>query len=65
MFGEIADIIIEGSSLAGLTGINVPVGLINGLPVGMQLVANHFKEQTILNVAYAYEQTNDWKANTL
>lgn len=61
MFGEIADIIIEGSSLAGLTGINVPVGLLGGLPVGMQLVANHFKEQTILNVAYAYEQSINWR----
>lgn len=65
MFGEIADIIIEGSSLAGLTGINVPVGLLSGLPVGMQLVANHFAEQTILNAAYTYEQTLDWKENIL
>lgn len=61
MFGEIADILIEGSSLAGLTGINMPVGLLSGLPVGMQLVANHFQEQTILNLSYAYEQAIDWK----
>lgn len=65
MFGEIADIIIEGSSLAGLTGINVPVGLLGGLPVGMQLVANHFEEQTILNAAYTYEQAVNWKENIL
>lgn len=65
MFGEIADILIEGSSLAGLTGINVPVGLLGGLPVGMQLVANHFEEQIILNAAFAYEQSIDWKTNIL
>lgn len=65
MFGELADLLIEGSSLAGLTGVNVPVGLLKGLPVGMQLMANHFAEQTILNLAYAYEQSTNWKGNTL
>jgi Asp-tRNA(Asn)/Glu-tRNA(Gln) amidotransferase A subunit family amidase len=65
MFGEIADVLIEGSSLTGHTGVNVPVGTIAGLPVGMQLVANHFQEQTILNIAYAYEQAVNWKDNQL
>jgi aspartyl-tRNA(Asn)/glutamyl-tRNA(Gln) amidotransferase subunit A len=65
MFGEIADVLIEGSSLVGLTGVNVPVGLLNGLPVGMQLVANHFEEQKILNLAYAYENLVNWKENTV
>lgn len=63
MFGELADLLIEGSSLAGLTGINVPVGLISGLPVGMQVIGNHFAEQTVLNVAYAYEQSTNWQEN--
>lgn len=62
MFGEIADVLIEGSSLTGHTGVNIPVGLIKGLPVGTQLIANHFCEQTILNLAYAYEQATNWKA---
>jgi len=61
MFGELSDLLIEGSSLAGLTGINVPVGLLAGLPVGMQLIGNHFEEQKVLNAAYAYEQSIDWK----
>ena len=65
MFGEIADVLIEGSSLTGHTGVNVPVGQIAGLPVGMQLIANHFCEQTILNLAYAYEQSTNWKENKL
>lgn len=64
MFGEISDLLIEGSSLAGLTGVNVPVGLLSGLPVGMQLIGNHFEEQLILNTAYAYEQSTSWKENT-
>lgn len=64
MFGELSDLLIEGSSLAGITGVNVPVGLLSGLPVGMQLMANHFEEQTVLNCAYAYEQSTSWKEHT-
>lgn len=63
MFGELSDLLLEGSSLAGLTGVNVPVGLLAGLPVGMQLIANHFEEQTLFNLAYAYEQSTSWKEN--
>lgn len=63
MFGELTDLLIEGSSLAGLTAVNVPVGLLSGLPVGMQIIGNHFEEQTILNVAYAYEQSTTWQEN--
>lgn len=65
MFGEIADLLIEGSSLAGLTGINIPVGLLAGLPVGMQLIGRQFAEQLVLNTAFAYEQATSWKENTL
>lgn len=64
MFGELSDILIEGSSLAGITGVNVPVGMLSGLPVGMQLMADHFEEQAVLNCAYAYEQSTSWKENT-
>lgn len=64
MFGELADLLIEGSSLAGLTAINIPVGLLSGLPVGMQLIGNHFQEQKVLSAAYAYEQSTNWKEHT-
>ncbi len=63
MFGELSDLLLEGSSLAGITGVNVPVGLLKGLPVGMQLMANNFAEQTIFNLAYAFEQSTSWKEN--
>jgi aspartyl-tRNA(Asn)/glutamyl-tRNA(Gln) amidotransferase subunit A len=61
MFGELADVLVEASSLAGLTGVNMPVGLLSGLPVGMQLIGNHYQETTVLQAAYAYEQTVNWK----
>lgn len=65
MFGELADLLIEGSSLAGLTAVNVPIGLLSGLPVGMQLIGNHFEEQKVLNTAFAYEQSTSWKENKI
>ncbi len=61
MFGELADVLLEASSLAGLTGINLPIGLLDGLPVGMQLIGPHLKEQLVLNVAHAYEQSINWR----
>ncbi len=63
MFGEIADVLVEASSMAGLTGINIPVGYINKLPVGMQIVGNYFQEQIVLNLAHAYETSIDWRQN--
>lgn len=65
MFGELADVLVEASSLAGLTGINLPVGMLSGMPVGAQLIAPHFEEQRILNAAHAYETNNNWKENKL
>lgn len=57
MYGEMADALVEPSSIAGLPGINVPCGLANnGLPVGFQLIGPQFSEGLILNIAYKYEQ---------
>lgn len=64
MFGELADVLVEPSSLAGITGINMPVGLSKaGLPIGMQIMGPQFAEQTVLNAAYAYEQENPFYLN--
>lgn len=61
MYGELADALVEPSSIAGLPGINVPCGLSNqGLPVGFQLISPQFSESLILNVAYQYEQEREF-----
>lgn len=60
LFGEMTDVLVEPSSIAGLTGMSVPCGFTQGLPVGMQIIGPQFAEETILPVAYAYEQATEW-----
>jgi len=52
----LADILTVPVNLAGLPGISIPCGLVSGLPVGLQIIANHWQEAKIFNVAHAYEQ---------
>lgn len=48
-------------NLAGLPALSVPCGFdSNGLPIGMQMIANVLQEQLLLEAAYAYEQATDW-----
>ncbi len=49
-------------NLAGLPAISVPCGLSQGLPVGLQIIGKMFDEQTILQVADAYEKAVDFAA---
>ncbi len=57
MFGELADMLVEPSSIAGLPGISVPVGFSkSGLPIGMQIIGPQFSEELIINAAYRYEK---------
>ncbi len=50
------DIFTTSTNLAGLPGLSVPFGeSTKKLPIGIQLTANHFNEQAILNVAFALE----------
>ncbi len=43
-------------NIAGLPGLSMPCGLSDGLPVGLQVVANSFQEATMFRVAAAYER---------
>ncbi|MBR6504259.1 MAG: Asp-tRNA(Asn)/Glu-tRNA(Gln) amidotransferase subunit GatA [Clostridia bacterium] len=53
-----ADICTVPINIAGLPAISVPCGVDKaGMPIGMQLIGNHFEEETILNAAYTYEQS--------
>ncbi len=54
------DIYTIGANLAGLPGVSVPCGFVNGLPVGLHLVGHHFEELTLLRFAHHYQQVTDW-----
>ena len=45
------------ANLAGLPAMSLPIGLVDGLPVGLQLIARHFDEGTLLRAGYALEQS--------
>lgn len=47
------------ASLAGLPAMSLPFGLVEGLPVGLQLIARHFDESTLLRAGYALEQNSE------
>jgi len=54
------DIYTIGVNLAGLPGMSIPAGFIDDLPVGLQLIAPHFAEGRLLNVAHQYQQATQW-----
>jgi len=56
----LSDIYTIAVNLAGLPGMSIPVGLIDGLPVGLQLIGNYFSEEKLLSVAHRYQQATDW-----
>lgn len=54
------DILTIPVNLAGVPGISVPCGFVNGLPVGLQIIGKHFDESTVYRVAHAFEQATDY-----
>ena len=57
----LADIYTLPASLAGLPGMSVPAGFgAHGMPVGLQLIGNHFDEARLLNVAHRLQQATDF-----
>jgi len=54
------DIYTIGANLAGLPGMSIPCGFVDGLPVGLQIVGPHFSEARMLNAAHRYQQETDW-----
>src|SRR5450830_130486 len=61
----LADIYTLSSSLAGLPGMSIPAGFgAGGMPVGLQLIGNYFKEAQLLGSAHQFQLATDWHQRT-
>jgi len=60
----LSDIFTVTANLAGIPGMSLPIGRSGGMPVGGQLLASHFDEQTMFTVAYALEHALGAEART-
>ena len=57
LLNRLEDIYTVPANLVGIPAISVPFGKDNkGLPIGVQLMANHYEEALLLQMAYALEQ---------
>ncbi len=56
----LGDIFTIPASLAGICGLSAPAGLVDGLPVGIQLLGKRFAEKTILRLGHQYQQVTDF-----
>ena len=61
----LSDIFTIAVNLAGIPAMSIPVGFVetgsgNSMPVGMQIIGDHFTEARLLNVAHSYQQQTDW-----
>ena len=58
----LGDVYTVSVNLAGLPGISVPCGVDSkGLPIGLQLIGDCFKEKNIIRAAYSFEQTRTYQ----
>lgn len=64
LFGELQDMLVEPSSLSGNTGISVPCyrDPKTNLYLGLNIMADHWQEEKVLQAAYAFEQATKWNS---
>ncbi|MFA5770304.1 MAG: amidase family protein [Patescibacteria group bacterium] len=64
MFGELQDMLVEPSALAGICGISVPSyhDEKTNLYLGLNIMGNYFQEEKVLQAGYAFEQATNWNS---
>lgn len=60
----LSDVFAAPTNLAGIPGLSVPIGFVNDLPVGMQILGPHFSEELLFRIGYAYEKEHKWYERT-
>ncbi len=56
----LSDVYTISANLAGLPAMSVPAGILDGLPVGLQLVGRSMQEARLLGVGHAFQRATDW-----
>jgi aspartyl-tRNA(Asn)/glutamyl-tRNA(Gln) amidotransferase subunit A len=56
----LSDVCTLPVNIAGIPAISIPAGFAGNLPIGMQIMGKPFSEETLLHIAFAYEQATDW-----
>ncbi|HHV71499.1 MAG TPA: Asp-tRNA(Asn)/Glu-tRNA(Gln) amidotransferase subunit GatA [Clostridia bacterium] len=56
----LTDSLTVPANIAGLPAISIPCGFKEGMPIGLQILAKHFAEATLLQVAYTFERNTDF-----
>ncbi|MBI2848902.1 MAG: Asp-tRNA(Asn)/Glu-tRNA(Gln) amidotransferase subunit GatA [Chloroflexi bacterium] len=56
----LSDVCTLPINIAGICAVSIPAGFDEGLPIGLQIMARPFDEETLLRIAYAYEQATEW-----
>ncbi len=56
----LSDVCTLPINIAGIPAISIPAGFADNLPIGMQIMGKPFSEETLIHIAFAYEQATDW-----
>jgi len=54
------DVFTISTNLAGLPAMSIPAGMVNNLPIGLQIIGNYFDESRLLNTAHQFQKVTDW-----
>ena len=56
----LSDVCTLPINIGGIPAISIPAGFADNLPIGMQIMGKPFSEETLLRIAFAYEQATAW-----
>jgi aspartyl-tRNA(Asn)/glutamyl-tRNA(Gln) amidotransferase subunit A len=56
----LSDVYTVSTNLAGLPAMSIPMGFKEGMPLGLQIIGNHFDEKDILKLSYLFQKETDW-----
>ncbi len=56
----LSDVLTIPANIAGIPALSLPCGFADGLPVGLQLMANSFREDLLFQAGHAYQQASEW-----